>query len=71
MAPDPIIHNFFGRNLGIIASLELQIKLEKLMSPIVLGLQPVAIIIFLEEISSVVVLTKNSLSIFLGYARCL
>ena len=42
-----------------------------LMSPIVLGLHPVAIIIFLEEISSEVVFTKNSLSIFFGYARCL
>ena len=52
-----MIHSFFGRNLGIIASLELHIKSENLMSPIVLGLQPVAIIIFFEIISSEDVLT--------------
>ena len=28
MAPEPIIERLFGRNLGIIASLELQIKSE-------------------------------------------
>ena len=42
IAPEPIIDRFFGRNLGIIASLELHIKSENFVSPIVLGLQPVA-----------------------------
>ena len=50
MAPEPMIERLFGRNLGIIASLELQIKSENLVSPIVLGLHPVARINFLDSI---------------------
>ena len=52
IAPEPIIDSFLGRNLGIIASFELQITSEKDVSPIVRDLQPVARIILSDSTKS-------------------